>query len=298
MPPVESESEKIRYQRYAAAIESIRDFDSNTTSTSSSERVSSKDSLGLGMFLKPVSDTEVPGYSDVIDEPMDLQTMLSKVQYGMLQAATLKTGQACEDDNVALINEEMKYDNDADFCDDLALMFANAKRFNHRDSAYYRHTKAVKHYAEKVLKKLGIDGSLTGGGESGNGSLHAEGADGRYIIENEDDLEDDIDDFARDQKKISENVKDTLSAMQGDLKLSAEELRKKYARPASAPHEKKDNPKMPKHADSPKKRLRSDESDTEMEEEESEDEEDEEEDDDDDSAEDDTSDDGDDDSSN
>lgn len=95
------------------------------------------DESRLKMFLAPVKDEDVPGYSTVIDEPMDLGTMKEKV-------------------------ESRSYANGEEFCDDIELMCGNALHFNEKGSIWHTHAKKVKKLAERTLIKHGLSKVVEG----------------------------------------------------------------------------------------------------------------------------------------
>ena len=156
----------------------------------------------LGMFQKPVTEEEAPGYGKVIDDPMDLGTMATKLRGGT-------------------------YDSDSAFTDDVALMIGNALRFNVSGSDWHRHAKKVGKKAAELFVTHGVKGSLAA---LGFGTADA-GEDGLYVPTKR--AEDKDKGFIRDEEKINEDMTSTLAAMKQDLGMSLEELRAKY-RPAKA----------------------------------------------------------------
>ncbi|KAF8161610.1 hypothetical protein B0H34DRAFT_841288 [Crassisporium funariophilum] len=81
-------------------------------------------------FLKPVSRAEVPDYYDVIQNPMDLQTMLKKVK-------------------------QKQYKSKRDFKDDLDLIWSNCFTYNAAENHPLRQcVKRLKVKAEKLLKYI------------------------------------------------------------------------------------------------------------------------------------------------
>lgn len=82
------------------------------------------------MFHHPVSATEVPGYYDVIEEPMDLSTIRQKI-------------------------EEDKYTADSELEDDVALMLSNALEFNAKGSQW-------RDLAKKLKKKYPVMAQQSG----------------------------------------------------------------------------------------------------------------------------------------
>ncbi|KIM60265.1 hypothetical protein SCLCIDRAFT_124705, partial [Scleroderma citrinum Foug A] len=69
-------------------------------------------------FIKPVDATQIPGYSDVIKNPMDFGTMTSKVERG-------------------------KYRSLEDFVSDFRLVTMNAKIFNPSGSIYHAEAERI-----------------------------------------------------------------------------------------------------------------------------------------------------------
>ncbi len=80
-------------------------------------------------FLEPVSEEYVPGYRDVIKNPMDFTTMRTK-----LEAGGYKTG--------------------AQFADDANLIFNNAKMFNAATFSVHKHAVKIQQAAEPILAEL------------------------------------------------------------------------------------------------------------------------------------------------
>lgn len=73
-------------------------------------------------FEKPVTDEEAPGYSEIIEKPMDLSTLNTKLNTGV-------------------------YRSREEFSKDLDLIPSNAKYFNTYNSPYYR-------YAEEMEEEI------------------------------------------------------------------------------------------------------------------------------------------------
>ncbi|KAG5464136.1 hypothetical protein LSCM1_00316 [Leishmania martiniquensis] len=85
----------------------------------------------LSMFHHPVSATEVPGYYDVVEVPMDLSTIRKKI-------------------------EQDKYSTDAEVENDVALMLSNALQFNEKDSQWYSLAKQLKKRYLTLAQECGL----------------------------------------------------------------------------------------------------------------------------------------------
>lgn len=85
----------------------------------------------LAMFHHPVSATEVPGYYEVIEEPMDLSTIRAKIEAG-------------------------KYSSDAEVEDDVALMLSNALDFNAKGSPWHDLAKKLKKSYPAIAQRAGL----------------------------------------------------------------------------------------------------------------------------------------------
>ncbi|KAH8105106.1 hypothetical protein BXZ70DRAFT_1061731 [Cristinia sonorae] len=79
-------------------------------------------------FLKPVDVSSVPGYSDLVKQPMDLGTMTAKVEKG-------------------------KYRSLEEFATDLRLVTGNAKAFNPPGTIYYTEADRIEAYALQNIAK-------------------------------------------------------------------------------------------------------------------------------------------------
>lgn len=86
------------------------------------DNIENKD--GQNFFKWPVTDQIAPGYSLVIAQPMDLNTMKLKINRGM-------------------------YNSLADYMGDFRLMCKNAMVYNHPDTVYYKSAKKLLHYGLK-----------------------------------------------------------------------------------------------------------------------------------------------------
>ena len=157
----------------------------------------------MSMFHLPVSDVDVPGYSEAITDPMDLSTIDDRLS---------KTGPTAEgtgdEDNAA-------YQCDTDVVNDLDLMVRNALKFNDAGSAWYAHAKALKKQLPKMIADAGL--------EIDEDELVYVG-EGRR-----DEGKDSIKTLLKDEKK--EVVRDVLKGMQDDMKVSDEDLKKLYGDP-------------------------------------------------------------------
>lgn len=85
----------------------------------------------LAMFHHPVSATEVPGYHEVIAEPMDLSTIRKKIEAGTYAA-------------------------DAEVEDDVALMLSNALDFNEKGSQWHDLAKQLKKRYPVLAEQSGL----------------------------------------------------------------------------------------------------------------------------------------------
>ena len=82
-----------------------------------------------GFFLEPVSEEFVPGYREVIKNPMDFTTIRTKLDQGEYYAGTA-------------------------FADDVALIVINAKTFNAATFAVHKHAVRIALAAEPMLAEL------------------------------------------------------------------------------------------------------------------------------------------------
>lgn len=78
-------------------------------------------------FAWPVTDNIAPGYSHIINKPMDFSTMKQKI-----------------DDNLYLVLQ--------DFINDFRLMCTNAMEYNHVDTIYYKASKKLLHAGMKLMQ--------------------------------------------------------------------------------------------------------------------------------------------------
>ncbi|KAK7196176.1 bromodomain factor 2 protein [Novymonas esmeraldas] len=85
----------------------------------------------LAMFHHPVSETDVPGYYQVVAAPMDLSTIRKKV-------------------------EENRYTSDAEVEDDVALMLSNALDFNTKGSQWYDLARQLKKRYPTLAQQSGL----------------------------------------------------------------------------------------------------------------------------------------------
>lgn len=85
-----------------------------------------KDAQLHRIFAQPVSETEVPGYSNFIKKPMDLKTMKSRFDRGV-------------------------YKKVADLKVDFQLMIDNCLKFNKDNQFFYQHGHRFKRIGGKIL---------------------------------------------------------------------------------------------------------------------------------------------------
>ncbi|CUI14737.1 bromodomain protein, putative [Bodo saltans] len=156
-----------------------------------------KQDAPMAMFQKPVSEAEAPGYFSVIDVPMDLSTMRSKLQTG-------------------------RYKSNRDVISDARLMLTNALEFNARGDAWYRHAKALMKRLSATIESVGL-AKYDDNGDSDDDVFIPQGR----VVDKESRL-------AKDEKKAQEDVPQLLQTLQDDLDIPIEELRKKYANASSA----------------------------------------------------------------
>nr|5C4Q_A Chain A, Bromodomain [Leishmania donovani BPK282A1]5C4Q_B Chain B, Bromodomain [Leishmania donovani BPK282A1] len=85
----------------------------------------------LAMFHYPVSATEVPGYYDVVDTPMDLSTIRKNIEQG-------------------------KYRTDTEVENDVVLMLSNALDFNEKGSQWHDLAKQLKKRYLTLAQESGL----------------------------------------------------------------------------------------------------------------------------------------------
>lgn len=85
----------------------------------------------LAMFHHPVSATDVPGYHDVVAEPMDLSTIRQKI-------------------------EEERYSSDSEVEDDVALMLSNALDFNEKGTQWHALAKKLRKLYPTIAEQVGL----------------------------------------------------------------------------------------------------------------------------------------------
>ncbi|EPY34571.1 bromodomain protein [Strigomonas culicis] len=86
----------------------------------------------LAMFHHPVSATDVPGYYEVVKNPVDLSSIKHKIEKG-------------------------EYNEDADVEADVALMLANALEFNEKGSHWHRRAKEIRRHYLTFAKECGLN---------------------------------------------------------------------------------------------------------------------------------------------
>ena len=164
----------------AAVIQEIWDWDS------------------LAMFHTPVTDEVVPGYSAVIDKPIDLTTIRER-------------------------NAAGAYDGDNDgkqstFVDDVMLMVSNALVFNGKGTPWHRHAKSLQKKLRGIFARHGV--KQNDDDETYMPTHAAVDSDASIV---------------RDEKRHgAEDIAGTLSAMQADMQLTREQLLAKYRGAAAA----------------------------------------------------------------
>lgn len=79
------------------------------------------------MFLRPISEEEVPGYRKIIKKPMDFERMRSKLQNG-------------------------EYKHVADLRPDFELMMDNCALFNKDNVYFWRYGYQMRSIGSKILK--------------------------------------------------------------------------------------------------------------------------------------------------
>ena len=146
----------------------------------------------MSMFHMPVTDAEVPGYSDIISDPMDLHTIDTRLK-----------------------STTEPYTCDTDVVSDLELMVANALKFNDPEGAWYAHAKALKKKLPPLISEMGLEIDEEELAYVGEGSAK-EGKDSMRGI-------------LKDEKK--EVVREVLKGMQDDMKVTDEDLLKMYGDP-------------------------------------------------------------------
>jgi hypothetical protein len=156
-----------------------------------------KQDAPMAMFQKPVSEAEAPGYFNVIDVPMDLSTMRSKLQTG-------------------------RYKSNRDVIADARLMLTNALEFNARGDAWYRHAKALMKRLSATIDSCGLAKYDDDNGDSDDDVFIPQGR----VVDKESRL-------AKDERKAQEDVPQLLQTLQDDLEIPIEELRKRYAAAAA-----------------------------------------------------------------
>ncbi|MCO5608640.1 hypothetical protein L7F22_062854 [Adiantum nelumboides] len=95
------------------------------------DRLQKKDKFGV--FAEPVDPKEVPNYHDIIKDPMDFGTMRNRISSGHYMTIEL-------------------------FQRDIFLICDNAMQYNGKGTVYFRHARAIKDVAERILEDLRISG--------------------------------------------------------------------------------------------------------------------------------------------
>lgn len=203
----------------------------------------------LSMFHFPVTDGDVPGYSDVIKQPIDLQTLDRRIDRGAYDDAPPSTpshpppqqppavtsgGAATSTSSSSSLLRVV----DA-LHEDVVLMINNALLFNEEDSVWFRHARSLAKRLDSMFRQAGLETSaMREGDESFVAINHRKGREEAEESE-----------LRRDERKAKEVVSSTLAAMEEDLKLSVEELRAKYQRANEEQIQKEKGKKKNKHGD-------------------------------------------------
>lgn len=95
------------------------------------DRLQKKDKFGV--FAEPVDPKEVPNYYDIIKDPMDFGTMRNRISSGHYTSIEL-------------------------FQKDIFLICDNAMQYNGKGTVYFRHARAIKDVAERILEDLKLSG--------------------------------------------------------------------------------------------------------------------------------------------
>ncbi|KAI5063075.1 hypothetical protein GOP47_0021622, partial [Adiantum capillus-veneris] len=95
------------------------------------DRLQKKDKFGV--FAEPVDPKEVPNYYDIIKDPMDFGTMRNRISSGHYMSIEL-------------------------FQRDIFLICDNAMQYNGKGTVYFRHARAIKDVAERILEDLKMCG--------------------------------------------------------------------------------------------------------------------------------------------
>lgn len=149
----------------------------------------------LSMFHHPVTDDVVPGYSKIIQAPMDLATIRHRV-------------------------EKRYYSDDEELVDDISLMISNALVFNDKFSVWYKHARNLKKKLPEFFKTHHV-------GEQPTVITNEEEADTVFMVTKR--VADKETTIAKAERgKKAEHVDETLGAMKNDLDIPIEELRAKY----------------------------------------------------------------------
>lgn len=166
----------------------------------------------LQMFHFPVSEVDVPGYSKVIQTPIDLSTIKRRIE-----AST--SIQAASSSSVQQQSNVKPYTTLDEVVEDIYLMTENALIFNEKGSVWFKHAKQLKKILPSMLKKLGIIFDAKNKDED-------EGDDGVYLPTQK--AKDSEKSLLKEEKRNKENVGSVLKSMEEDLDIPIDVLRAKY----------------------------------------------------------------------
>lgn len=144
----------------------------------------------LSMFSKPVNSSEVVGYDQIVDSPMDLSTISCKL-------------------------EKCNYRSDGDLEDDVVLMISNALKFNPRGSPFYALADKFRRTYHDVALSVGL-------------AVDTDTA--YIPSKRRRDEDDDESTLLKAESKGVENMEDVLRGLTEDQGVSLDELRQKYER--------------------------------------------------------------------
>lgn len=144
----------------------------------------------LSMFSKPVNSSEVVGYDQIVNSPMDLSTISSNL-------------------------EKCNYRSDGDLEDDVVLMISNALKFNARGSPFYALADKFRRAYHDVALSVG---------------LNVDTDTAYIPSKRRRDEDDDESTMLKAETKGVENMEEVLRGLTEDQEVSLDELRQKYDR--------------------------------------------------------------------